>query len=229
MKKWRIGSFTLGLFLVFLGVTLFAEQFNHGLAAMLMRNWWPALVILLGLEVLLTNVLLHRQDGKFTYDLLSVVFVAIIGFISLGVYSLQSIGLWDRLTGVVAGETEVVEQTVDIPVSGKAEKVILDVGFYPGTVRVWDSPDGKLTVRLNGFAGYHNDGRDPRQALTSMVFAQQIGGSVHLRLRTNQGNAPWMTRPDVTTVLIPSGMKLQVPQGFRNLEEFHGTVVQEDF
>ena len=227
MKKWRVGTTAMGLFLIFLGAGLIAARLNPGLGAVLMRNSWPVVLLAMGIELLLANYFLNKAEVKYTYDLMSVLFVGLIGLISLGVYTVQEVGLWDRLTEVVNGSARPIQyQLQTMPAAGNG-KVILDAAFFHAPVRVWDSSDGRVRVEVHGYTY----GRATGQELAATAGLEQQGRTVLITLRSTREAPPWSAHADRVDITMPAGMDLVIEHP-DNLDihtgEFHGKVTGVD-
>ena len=93
MREWRVGTFTMGLSLIALGVFLFLDfsgVFNGFYWAM---RLWPVIVILLGIEVLLYAYVANKKpEGlKIKYDFVSMLMVILIGMASCGVWGFNEV------------------------------------------------------------------------------------------------------------------------------------------
>lgn len=78
MKTHKIGTFTFGLILITLGVLLVLHIFIPALSYTAILNFWPVVLILLGIEILIAN---FRSDHvTFIYDGWSIFFL----FMTLG-------------------------------------------------------------------------------------------------------------------------------------------------
>ncbi|ASA97467.1 LiaF transmembrane domain-containing protein [Anoxybacillus flavithermus] len=51
MRKWRVGTVSMGASLILLGIVLFISQWEGMGAADIFASWWPFLLVLLGVEV----------------------------------------------------------------------------------------------------------------------------------------------------------------------------------
>lgn len=227
MKRWRIGTVSMGVFLIFLGATLFLHQFNAGLAVTLLRNWWPFLLIVLGIEMVLSQYfILRKTETQYGYDLLSVLFVGLIGFASIGVYVLTAAGIWDRITETAGGRVTALEYRTELSPAGPIDKVLLDCeSYWRGPIRVWDSPDGSVQVKVRGFTAAVRQEEAGRQTLAAAVQLEQIGRVIYLRLRGRAREVPWRAEPDQVQIMIPKNLVLDAEEHDRLfLGEFHGKV-----
>lgn len=94
MRQWRVGSFSMGLILVLLGVGLILNQFSGTPKALeLVANWWPLALILLGAEILASGFLSRNEQFKIKYDGWSILLTIILVFFCLGSYALFYSGI----------------------------------------------------------------------------------------------------------------------------------------
>ena len=79
MKTHRVGTITLGCMLIVFGILLLLHLFIPALTYTTILNYWPVSFILLGLEVLATNI--RSNKVTFIYDGWSIILLFfILGF-----------------------------------------------------------------------------------------------------------------------------------------------------
>ncbi len=85
MIKKKVGSITLAVGLITVGVLLFAANFME-LPVKDLYKYWPVLLIGLGLEMILYMALYNRKDEnvKLSIDGLCIVFIIVLGIVSGG-------------------------------------------------------------------------------------------------------------------------------------------------
>ena len=79
MKGRRVGTFTLGVSLVVLGVALMISFFTDAFTVYEVMKFWPVFIIVFGIEVLIQAIL--NNDEKLRYDGLSI-FLGIVLILS---------------------------------------------------------------------------------------------------------------------------------------------------
>jgi Domain of unknown function (DUF5668) len=86
MIKKKVGSITLAVGLITVGVLLFAQNFMD-IPVKDIYRYWPVLLIGLGLEMVLYMVLYGRSNTevKLSVDGLCIVFIIVLGLVSNGV------------------------------------------------------------------------------------------------------------------------------------------------
>ncbi|WP_066174759.1 DUF4097 family beta strand repeat-containing protein [Bacillus marinisedimentorum] len=100
MRNWKIGTFTAGISLIAIGVVWLGNQVWNIPLDRVIANGWPFLLILLGAEILFHQ--LYRKDTPVKIDFLSIFLLIFLGFISIGVYSMQASGLFTAVKGIVS-------------------------------------------------------------------------------------------------------------------------------
>ncbi len=114
MKYWRVGTISMGISLILLGIFLFVAQYNEISIYSIFLNWWPFILIVLGIEILV-YLFLSRKNSETTiikYDFLSILFVGCLGMIALGFLVLSYTGVMGELQQAIAAE----EKTFDLPI-----------------------------------------------------------------------------------------------------------------
>ena len=87
MNRWRIGSISMGLILVASGVLMLVSLITKVDVLDAILTFWPVVMICLGLEVLLYLFIKKGDDTKIRYDVLSILFIGVILFISVLFYA----------------------------------------------------------------------------------------------------------------------------------------------
>ncbi|MDD6202790.1 MAG: DUF5668 domain-containing protein [Lachnospiraceae bacterium] len=87
MRTHRVGTFTLGITLIFCGILFLVQMCVPTISYEIICRMWPVIFILLGLEILVGNF--RDKEGTFIYDKMSIFltfivtgFAMILGFIS---------------------------------------------------------------------------------------------------------------------------------------------------
>lgn len=101
MKINRVGTITMAIILIVLGVILFTSQISGVTALNLITKLWPLMLILLGSEILYYRFISKDKDSVIKYDILSIFLVMIILFTNLGLYTLMETGIIERLKEII--------------------------------------------------------------------------------------------------------------------------------
>ena len=93
MKHWRVGSLSMGLSMLLLGGLLLFYQWQGLEVLHWLIAWWPLAFILLGLEILVYLVIQRQGKNFISYDLLSILFVGMLGTMCLALTLFSSTGV----------------------------------------------------------------------------------------------------------------------------------------
>lgn len=103
MRQWRVGSFSMALILIFLGIGLIATHFYETTKAFeLVITWWPLALILLGAEILVAGFLSRNDQLPLKYDGWSIFLVIILFLFCLGNYTLYYSGVIPEIREAIA-------------------------------------------------------------------------------------------------------------------------------
>ncbi|MFK9118970.1 exosporium protein E [Peribacillus castrilensis] len=145
MRTWRVGTISMGISLVGLGLVLLVSQIADMNLTTILLSWWPLLFIILGTEILFYIYFSRKESSFVKYDILSILFVGLLGTTGIVLILLTSSGLMDQVRAAVNSE----EKTVNLPgfnqKAGKGiQRVVLDSGPYPMTIE--SGNDGEVSV-----------------------------------------------------------------------------------
>ncbi|MGE7907132.1 LiaF transmembrane domain-containing protein [Peribacillus sp. NPDC094092] len=145
MRTWRVGTISMGISLVGLGLVLLVSQIADMNLTTILLSWWPLLFIILGAEILFYIYFSRKESSFVKYDILSILFVGLLGTTGIVLILLTSSGLIDQVRAAVNSE----EKTVNLPgfnqKAGKGiQRVVLDSGPYPLTIE--SGNDGEVSV-----------------------------------------------------------------------------------
>lgn len=105
MKTRRVGTISMAIVLIALGITIFIAQINNLSAVKLSIKFWPIMLFLIGGEILWFSYKYKDGDVIIKYDVFSVFIVLLIVVVNLGIYSLIETGMMSRITTMVSSQT----------------------------------------------------------------------------------------------------------------------------
>jgi len=214
MKQWRVGTISMGVALVLLGVMLFSSQWRGLEALDTFLTWWPIIFVLLGLELLIYLALSKWNNPVVKYDMFSVFFVGFICMICIGFVVLTSSGLMqeirysinsvDRMEAIPSIEEKLQSQVkrvivqnyngFEIQVGQSAEQVVPSVHVF-GTYR-YSSSEGENDLKLPD----------------SIVSVRTIGDTMYVSIQQPpRRNGIYSSYPQMNvTVVIPEGVTTEI-------------------
>jgi len=223
MKRWRVGSLSMGISLVAVGVLLLVSLFTNLNFITAARFLWPIILVALGVEMLLKLFFIKEEDVRIRYDGLSIFFLIIMLTISTGAYAvnmalnvfdskpqmLSAMGIWTDCASVEGAETFEGASSLSLTcLSGGSLHVLPAQG---SNIRA------EYVITANT-----NDAASAREALGGVVRAIQGDAAALYTNDWSYGRNTLWGRPSVcVTVLLPPGKTLHI-------NDFYGSVFVSD-
>ena len=207
MRVWRVGTISMGASFILLGIVLFLSQWRGGEVYSLFLSWWPFILIVLGIEMLV-YLGLAKEEGRIKYDFLSIFFVGILGTLALSFMLLSVSGLVEDFRDVLRGE----EYTLDLPIVAEQvpegiERIIVEAHHHPLTI---ETSDEQL---LQVFGTYETNQADQELAgFNEYVNYYKSGDILYVtfkKLPTKTGifHSQMQMKP---TFIVPNNIDLEV-------------------
>ncbi|ATW26499.1 hypothetical protein [Candidatus Formimonas warabiya] len=203
MRRWRVGTLSMGMVLIAAGALLLFAQINQVKVLNQIMKWWPAVLLLLGGEVLWYAYRGKEESPKVKYDVFSIFIIFIIVSISMVIYGLSEIGLVSQFQKMVSAQnfTQVSDQTISLDNSIK--KIVVE--------SVQDSMDVRFTkekmIRVRSTADVTADNRGTAAEILgdSQVKALKSGDTLYLSFNSVSAGSDlgYHARIIQHTLLIP--------------------------
>jgi hypothetical protein len=209
MKKWRVGTISMGVSLLLLGILLLVSSIKGYQVFESFIAWWPAILIILGIEILIYQFLSNKEEAFIKYDFLSVIFVGIIGSVGIAFTLLFSSGLLEEVRAAV-GATSVTAElpTVVKEIPSPVKSVVVEANHFP--VSVESTSSNEVTV----FGSYEVDTNKTIKKLQLEKYASfhQTGDTLYIKLQNlSQNELLFRDSGNMeVTVLVPENLALEV-------------------
>ncbi len=210
MRTWRVGTFSMGASLVFLGLLLFFSKFLDLSLVQVMTAWWPILLVVLGIEILVYLVLSRQEKPMLKYDLLSIFFVGLLGTVGIGFAILSSTGVIGKVEEVMAREVRSFElPDFSYKTDDSIKRVVVRTVGYDMTV------EATVDKEVSMFGTYRVQTTKKTKLLESaddIIVANQKGDTLYLNFKMLPSEVgPFDSQGIVAaTILVPNDIKLEV-------------------
>lgn len=217
MKKWRVGTISMGVSLLLLGILLLLSSFEGYQIFESFIIWWPSILIILGIEILLYQILSNKEQSFIKYDILSVIFVGIIGSVGIGFTLLFGSGLLDEVKAAV-GATRVTAElpTVIQEIPSTVKNVVVEANNYPLTI------EGVSSNEVRMFGSYDTVTNKDANKLDLEDYAsfQTVGNTLYIQLRNLQQKELLFHGQGFmkVKVLVPENLPLEVRGTHNDIE-----------
>ncbi|OIJ19441.1 hypothetical protein BKP45_13435 [Anaerobacillus alkalidiazotrophicus] len=211
MRTWRVGTFSMGFALVFLGVFLLFSKVIGMDVHQVMISWWPVILIILGIEILLFLFLNKKESAIIKYDFFSILIIGMLGTVGIAFFIFSSVGLVDEVTAAITSQVE----TRSLPelsevVPTEVRRIVVDSSWEELTI------EGAETNGISVFGTYRQN-VSPQKVNVSdkaekYVSLNQIDDTLYVTMkRLPHKNGLHSNYATVNgTLVIPSNLDLEL-------------------
>lgn len=215
-RRWRVGTLSMGLSLLFLGSLIMVSQWKGSDVFETALAWWPIIFIMLGLEIV-TYTLWFRGKGKLYYDVLSVFFVGFLAICCLIFSGISSLGITQELRRTISS----VEMNYALPewngsIPEGVDTVIVQAA-QPYGIKVDQSGGTEMSV----FGSYvTDDGRLSEEQEKQLLQSKRVGSNLYIMLGDTPRHLLFDQSSDAldVTIAAPVGVKVIVRDSYGNVE-----------
>ena len=211
MRNWRVGTVSMGISLIVLGVVLALSQFKSWAAVEPILIWWPAILVVLGVEIILYLFFSRQENPKVKYDFLSIIFVGVLGTVGIVLTLFMSTGLLGEVRAIVASE----ERTLDLPdlqitTDTSIDSVIIEAGNQNVTI------EGSGGKEIQGFGTYRTSYKDGDKELLTYTEdfwkEKKVGNTLYIYLKEpTRKVGVFSTYTSVSpTIIVPENLNLEI-------------------
>ncbi|REE84472.1 hypothetical protein A8990_1146 [Paenibacillus taihuensis] len=217
MRQWRVGTWSMGAALIAMGIMLLASSlggfqwFDQGIV------WWPMLLILLGLEIViyLWRSKSEQQSAVLRYDLFSIIVVAALGGCCLVFTTVSATGLLDEVRGSIGSrEVRVEAQEISERIAANVKKIVVQgENYWNGRIHL--DADGSDAGQLSAFGACRYDLQKDAAAPGSpeLVVARQAGETLYVTVNRPSEERHMLndgTPSCDVTIVLPSEQQVMV-------------------
>ena len=207
-QVWRIGSFSMGVTLIGIGIAFAMSLWQDTSAYELLLWLAPLVFILLGGELLLTMRLNHKNRYHLKYDWLSLWFVSIISVGALIMSALFYTGITDEINQAFNMKERSLFVDEKIAIAQDQPSKIVVKGTVPVTIA---EHEGLSEVHLTGSITY-----EAKDAVTlrdqQLLQTKQVGDVLYVFVNNIEHEVSGLVTDRVYTNLIlvvPAGVTIE--------------------
>jgi hypothetical protein len=152
-RYWRVGTFSMGLLLIFLGVIMLAGKSSEAHTFTYFLRYWPFILIVLGAEMILYNTLATAKGLKvrFSYDIFSIFLVLVLVFSSSAFLVFETTGIYELARTNFLSSRQVVEEVKTLyPIDQTLQELVLNVEGRKVNLRSYDGDEVKVSILYYG-------------------------------------------------------------------------------
>lgn len=208
MRMWRVGSFSMGAALLLLGVFLLLTQVFNWDPAYALLSWWPMLLIVLGLEILIYLGVAKKENAVVQYDFVSIVFIGLIGTAGIVMALAHSTGILGVAEQVMKAEV----RTANLPAYEErslegVKRIVVDSWSYPLTI------EGTQEKHVSLFGTYEEEnakGPSLLKEVSDYALIEKKSDTLYISMKELPHHRFSGHLTAEATLLVPAEMKLEM-------------------
>lgn len=209
MKNKRVGTISMAIVLIALGVLIFMSQINKVSTLDIALKLWPAILILLGLEILYYRFI-YKEETIIKYDILSIFIVFAILITNLGLFAITEIGVLSKIKTMALMDYYRIDMEVDeIEIDSSIKKIIIDGISDNITIRSTE----KNSITGSGMLGINATSREEaiRYKEETSINFKRNGDTIYISSLENNtfGGLGYFRLYDLN-LNIPKGIDVEV-------------------
>lgn len=214
MQKRRVGTISMAIVLIAFGILIFISQINKVSAVELGIKFWPAILFLIGGEILWYSYRYKDEDIKIKYDVLSIFVVLVIVGTNLAIYGVIETGVMDKFSTMVSSQNFSYQIPYNEVEVDNIEKIVIDSPNYSNlTIRAEEG--NKVTY--TGSLDITTDGEDKAKELLDdeYVMINRSGDTLYISFanRSVHNNGTYDVNPYDFSLIVPENKKVEVNGG----------------
>jgi hypothetical protein len=217
-KRWRVGTLSMGVTLISLGLTLFISSWQGVTVFDTLIKLWPIVFVLLGCEILLYLFLSRTEKPVLHYDVFSIFFVSFLCVCCLLFSLLTSTGLMEEFRYSI--NSKVV--TADLPntqfdVPTGIEKIIVQTSDRKLKI----DKNSSTEIRLLG--NYQVDALDNSEQMVlkteDVARTETIGKTMYVLIKELPAKRGFERNQPVSSMIlvVPQAIPVEVRDANNNL------------
>ncbi|WP_340083961.1 hypothetical protein MHB50_13990 [Siminovitchia sp. FSL H7-0308] len=210
MRMWRVGSFSMGAALLLLGLFLLLTQVFQWDPGYVLLSWWPTLLIILGLEILLYLRIAKKENAAVQYDFISIIFIGLIGTAGVAMVLAHSTGILAVAEQVMKAEvrTENLPKYEETSLAG-VKRIVVDSWSYPLNI------EGTQEQHVSLFGTYEEEKASETSSpslkeVSDYALVEKKGDTLFIKMKELPYHRFSEHLTAEATLLVPTGMKLEV-------------------
>jgi hypothetical protein len=222
VRQWRVGTLSMGLLLVALGIILLAGKANPAWSMRNLLQYWPVLLIILGLEMVMLNIFSSITGSRFrlSYDVLSIIMVFIILFSSSVMMMLESTGAMDIARRALGGTEYYAQAEMVVPGDESLRSLIMSlegsdktvINTHPGI-----GDEVKVTIVYRGVFATQQEADEYAKA--QVIGKERMGDTLAINLHPlSRGQLPWRDVTREVAIYVPQGLNVELNQKRGSIE-----------
>ena len=183
MKNKRVGTISMAIILIAMGVIMFISQINEISAINMAFKLWPLTLVLLGIEILWARYKSGDEESQIKYDVFSVFIVFVILMVNIGMYTIAETGIMNVVKSRIMEESYNYKLPNEEFLIDETVKKIIVEGFGNSSMKVRTNESNKILAMGNATINADSE-ENAKKIFEQNVFKiEQLDNTVYIRYR----------------------------------------------
>jgi len=230
MRTWRVGTLSMGITLLIMGLGLLYAQINEKLVLDLAAKWWPLIFILLGAEVLLQSWQAKKNDTRIAYDVLGVFVIMILLCFGLTMEAMRESGLIEQCrTTLISQNYELLNATDPIPVDAGIKKVVIEQSSDPLEIVSCSTDNITASWKANVTSTSRNEAMNILKE-SQILQTRRQGDTLYIAFPSSHSASfmPAGINSQHNTIYLPEALQVCIYSGVSDLK-IHASTISNDW
>ena len=182
MKSKRVGTISMAIILIAMGVIMFISQINQVSAIDMAFKLWPLALVLLGIEILWAKYRSSDETTIIKYDIFSIFIVFTILMVNIGMYGITETGIMKIIKSRIVEEQYNFElPNEEFVIDESVDKIIVE-GFR-NHISIRTTESNKIIAR--GSMIINSDSEENAKAIfdKNLVNIEKIDNIVYIKYK----------------------------------------------
>lgn len=183
MKNKRVGTISMAIILIAMGVIMFVSQINEISAIDMAFKLWPLTLVLLGIEILWARYKSSDEASHIKYDVFSVFIVFVILMVNIGMYAVAETGIISVVKSRISEQSYNYElPNEEFVIDETVEKIIVE-GFGNSSMKVRTTESNKILAMGNAVINADSE-ENAKKIFDQNIFKiEQLDNTVYIKYR----------------------------------------------
>ncbi|SDY32030.1 hypothetical protein SAMN05421736_101948 [Evansella caseinilytica] len=211
MRMWRVGTVTMGASLLLLGIFLLITSLTGAELSPVLVAWWPAVLMILGAEILVFLFFHRKENGLVRYDVFSILIVGFLGTVGAGMAVFSSSGIATEIAAAVRSQ----EKVLDLPefqaaVGSDVRRIIVESSRDGLTFEGTDNREVSVFGTYRTMISSPDD--QPVKTVEDYVSMHQTGDTLYITVKDLPQRSGWLPADAwmSATMMIPAEVNLEI-------------------
>jgi len=124
MNQWKVGTLSMGMLLITLGILLLGNTFWDINITQIISYGWPIVLIILGVEVLVYSI--FKKNTPIKFDIFSIIILILVLMFTFTIYAVQETGILSLIRGSVNGQSYTFNLNESLELPASIDEIIID-------------------------------------------------------------------------------------------------------